>query len=103
LWATTWSTCRGAFAPHYPELYKGVDPDGAAVISQWWTVIFFDGSLEQQETQLNWFSFSVAFNENIYFLSGVSAEELMIACTTEMPYSQFGMSNPSRFFAASRR
>ena len=41
-----------ALASDDARLQQGIDADGEGVISQWWSVTFFDGTKEQQETRL---------------------------------------------------
>jgi len=35
-----------------PRLQKGVDENGEAIISRWWSVWFFEGTREQQDARL---------------------------------------------------
>jgi len=46
------SYAREALDPDDPRLQQGVDAEGEAMISCWWTVIFFDGTQEQREAWL---------------------------------------------------
>ncbi len=41
-----------ALAVDEPKLQEGVDEQGDAVISRWWSVTFFEGTREQQERRL---------------------------------------------------
>lgn len=38
--------------PDDPALLQGVDQNGKAVISRWWSVWFFEGTRDQQEARL---------------------------------------------------
>jgi hypothetical protein len=42
----------GALNPNNPILQQGVDDNGEAVVSRWWSVMFFDGTREQQDERL---------------------------------------------------
>src|SRR5262245_1477656 len=42
----------GALDPNNPILQQGVDNDGEAVVSRWWSVMFFDGTREEQDERL---------------------------------------------------
>src|SRR5262245_15991791 len=42
----------GALNPNDPILQQGVDDDGEAVVSRWWSVMFFEGTREQQNDRL---------------------------------------------------
>ncbi|HLE63158.1 MAG TPA: hypothetical protein VI750_08470 [Pyrinomonadaceae bacterium] len=46
------SGARGSLAFDDPRLQQGVEEEGEAVISRWWSVWFFEGSKEQQEEGL---------------------------------------------------
>jgi hypothetical protein len=46
------SGAPGALALTDPSRQQGVDKDGEAVISRWWSVWFFEGTREQQEERL---------------------------------------------------
>jgi hypothetical protein len=46
------SHAREALDPDDPGLQQGVDAEGEAMISCWWTATFFDGTQEQQEARL---------------------------------------------------
>ena len=48
------SSPAGTFAPASlnaddPRLQQGVDDNGGAIVSRWWSVWFFEGTREQQE------------------------------------------------------
>jgi hypothetical protein len=42
----------GALSSDDPRLQQGVNSDGEAFVSRWWTVTFFEGSPEQQNARL---------------------------------------------------
>jgi hypothetical protein len=51
------SSLAGTFAPASlnaddPRLQQGVDDNGGAIVSRWWSVWFFEGTKEQQEARL---------------------------------------------------
>jgi hypothetical protein len=46
------SGAPGALAFDDPRLQQGVDEEGEAVISRWWSVWFFEGTREQQDARL---------------------------------------------------
>jgi hypothetical protein len=51
------SSPAGTFAPASlnaddPRLQQGVDDNGGAIVSRWWSVWFFEGTKEQQEARL---------------------------------------------------
>jgi len=46
------SGAQGALAFDDPRLQQGVDENGEAVISPWWSVWFFEGTREQQDARL---------------------------------------------------
>jgi len=41
-----------ALPADHPGLRQGVDEEGEAVISRWWSVWFFEGTRDQQEARL---------------------------------------------------
>jgi hypothetical protein len=43
---------RELWDPNNPILQQGVDNDGEAVVSRWWSVMFFEGTREQQNERL---------------------------------------------------
>jgi hypothetical protein len=47
------SGALGGLAFDDPALQQGLDQEGHAVISRWWSVSFFEGTREQQERRLN--------------------------------------------------
>lgn len=49
------SGCRmpGSLRADDPRLKQGVNDEGEAVISRWWSVLFFEGTKEQQNARLN--------------------------------------------------
>jgi hypothetical protein len=46
------SGAPGALAFDDPRLQEGVDENGEAIISRWWSVWFFEGTREQQDARL---------------------------------------------------
>ena len=42
----------GALPANDPRLQEGVDEEGEAYISRWWSVWFFEGTREQQDARL---------------------------------------------------
>jgi hypothetical protein len=42
----------GSLLPDDPRLQKGIDENAGAFISRWWSVWFFEGTLEEQEARL---------------------------------------------------
>jgi hypothetical protein len=46
------SGARRALAIDDPSLQRGVDENGQAIISRWWSVWFFEGTREQQDARL---------------------------------------------------
>ncbi|MDZ4346150.1 MAG: hypothetical protein U1E51_27370 [Candidatus Binatia bacterium] len=46
------SGARRALAIDDPSLQRGLDENGQAIISRWWSVWFFEGTREQQDARL---------------------------------------------------
>lgn len=71
--------------PDDPRLRAGVDDEGEAIISPWWSVWFFEGTKEQQEARLNQLRLDPQFQKPcsddeipVRFEGGASCEDVYL-------------------------
>lgn len=84
------SGARRALAIDDPSLQRGVDENGQAIISRWWSVWFFEGTREQQDARLKELRLDPRFqtpcNENefpVVFEGGATCEDVYLRLQEE--------------------
>lgn len=84
------SGAPGALAFDDPRLWAGVDDEGEAVISPWWSAWFFEGTRDQQEKRLKQLRANPEFQKKweegeipVRFEGGARCEDVYCRLTKE--------------------